>query len=66
MKKILLFATALCIAIPASTNAAPRTKRDQARADCEQQANSMRIGKGTVMRRNFVRDCMVDKGFQSR
>jgi Ni/Co efflux regulator RcnB len=52
----------------ASAEAAPRqrTQQDIARTDCARQADTKHYAPRTVKRRNFVRDCMVDKGFQSR
>jgi hypothetical protein len=56
--------TALSIA---SADAAPRqrTQRDIARMDCARQADAKHYAYRTVKRLNFIRDCMVDKGFQS-
>ena len=67
MNNILLVATAvLSLALVASADASVRAKRDQARADCERQANAMQLAHRTVMRRNFIHDCMIDRGFQGR
>jgi hypothetical protein len=32
-------------------------------ADCQRQARAKRFGKLAVQRRNFLKDCMIDRGF---
>jgi hypothetical protein len=32
-------------------------------ADCQRQARAKRFGKLDVQRRNFLKDCMIDRGF---
>jgi hypothetical protein len=54
-------------AVAAQTNgyAAAKKARATALTDCERQARAMRFGKQTIQRRNFLKDCMVDRGFYS-
>lgn len=66
MRRILLLTSAVAVAVAASMPAAsaPRTKA-QATAldDCYRQARAMQFGRRNIQRRNFIKDCMVDKGF---
>jgi hypothetical protein len=66
MKRNLLFAVTVLCLVAGGADANARSKRDQVRAECERQANAMTLAYRTVMRSNFVRECMVDRGFQSR
>jgi hypothetical protein len=52
-------------AVAAQTNgyAASKKARATALTDCERQARAMRFGKQTIQRRNFLKDCMIDRGF---
>ena len=52
-------------AVAAQTNgyAAAKKARATALTDCERQARAMRFGKQTIQRRNFLKDCMIDRGF---
>jgi hypothetical protein len=54
-------------AVAAQMNASAAAKKARATAltDCERQARAMRFGKQTIQRRNFLKDCMVDRGFYS-
>jgi hypothetical protein len=45
--------------------AAAKKARAAALQDCERQARAMRFGKQTIQRRNFLKECMVDRGFYS-
>jgi hypothetical protein len=47
-------------------DAAPRIQRDQARTECSRQAAEMMLAYRTAKRRNFINECMIDQGFQSR
>ena len=37
--------------------------RATALADCERQAKAKRFGNRAIQRRNFLKDCMIDRGF---
>ena len=74
MRKRLLTAAMLTIifglhapAVSAQMNAHAAAKKARAAAltDCDWQARAMRFGKQTIQRRNFLKDCMVDRGFYS-
>lgn len=60
---LLLFAFA---ALPSQASAASATQRAHARAqaECTQQAMQMGLRKKTIRRVNFIKDCMIDRGFQ--
>jgi len=65
-----LLAATLCVALGSAADAAPRAKRSQAQAaraqaqaECLRQASDMRLAYKSVMRRNFLRDCMTEHGF---
>ena len=47
-----------------SVAAAPlKSARSTALADCERQAKAKQFGNRTIQRRNFLKDCMIDRGF---
>jgi hypothetical protein len=52
------------------TGAAPYAETKNARAialaDCERQARAKRFGKLAIQRRNFLKDCMIDRGFYAQ
>lgn len=78
MKKVLTRAVVLIVASAATlpTMAAPRnggnayvatkhkTTRVSAQADCTRQANDMMYGSYIIQRKNFLRDCMMERGFR--
>jgi hypothetical protein len=41
-----------------------RNDRMRAESTCMRQANEMMYGAGLVQRRNFIRDCMMERGFR--
>ena len=49
----------------ASANASAKSNNASALAlaDCQRQARAKRFGKLAVQRRNFLKDCMIDRGF---
>jgi hypothetical protein len=53
------------VAAQMNAHAAAKKARAAALTDCERQARAMRFGKQTIQRRNFLKDCMVDRGFYS-
>jgi len=68
MRNILLLATIGVITAAASMPAAGAS-RDRARAmalaECNQQARQMMYGRRAIQRRNFVKECMVDRGYHA-
>ena len=50
-------------AAPLTAYAATKNARAIALADCERQARAKRFGKLAIQRRNFFKDCMIDRGF---
>jgi hypothetical protein len=61
-----MFALPLTTAVtPMSAYAATNKARSTALADCERQAAAKRLAKNqTIQRRNFLKSCMIDRGFQ--
>ena len=53
-------------AAPADAYAATNSARATALADCNRQARAMQFGKRAIQRRNFVKDCMIDRGFPAQ
>jgi hypothetical protein len=43
--------------------AATKNARAMALRDCEREARAKRFGSRTIQRRNFLKDCMIDRGF---
>jgi len=52
-------------AAPTNSSAAMKNARAAALADCERQARAMQLGNRTVKRRNFIKDCMIDRMYYS-
>jgi hypothetical protein len=48
------------------SNASAATQRERAKAltECTQEAMAMRLAKKTIRRKNFIMDCMTDRGIQ--
>ena len=72
MRNLLIMAglTTVLFAAAVPASAAPLnayTKSNNASAaalaDCQRQARAKRFGKLAVQRRNFLKDCMIDRGF---
>jgi hypothetical protein len=58
----LIFGPAIPVAAaPVDAYAATKKARAAALADCERQAREMRLANRTVKRRNFIKDCMIDR-----
>ena len=55
-----------CAALPSQDASAATATRSahQALAECHQQAMAMGLMRKTIRRKNFVMDCMTDRGFQ--
>jgi hypothetical protein len=70
MRKLLMMAalTTVMFGVTAPAGAAPssgsaKSNNAIALADCQRQARAKRFGKLAVQRRNFLKDCMIDRGF---
>jgi hypothetical protein len=50
-------------AAPMNASAAPKSARAAALADCQQQARAKMFGNRTIQRRNFLKNCMIDRMF---
>jgi hypothetical protein len=59
----MLFGPTPTVAAPVNAFASTKNARATALADCQRQARAMRLGNRTIQRRNFLKDCMVDRGF---
>ena len=59
----MVFGSPSTAAVPMDAYAATKNARATALADCERQARAKRFGNRTVQRRNFLKDCMIDRGF---
>jgi hypothetical protein len=55
--------TVAAAAAPVNAYASMKDARATALADCDRQASAMRFGNRTVQRRNFVKNCMIDRMF---
>jgi hypothetical protein len=44
--------------------AAPQRQRDRVLLECSRQATAMKLAPKTIRRKNFIMDCMIDRGFQ--
>jgi hypothetical protein len=51
----------VALAIPA--NAATASTRKSARAECVRLADAQKFGERQIQRRNFIRDCLIDRGY---
>ena len=47
-------------------NAATLSMLEIARAECAQLADTQMLGERSVQRINFIKDCLIDRGFNSR
>jgi hypothetical protein len=45
-------------------DASAATQRARVLTECTQQAMNMGLAKKTIRRKNFIMDCMADRGFQ--
>jgi hypothetical protein len=54
------------VAAPFNPYAETQNARATALADCERQARAKRFGKLAIQRRNFLKDCMIDRGFYAQ
>jgi hypothetical protein len=50
-------------AAPSNTSARSNNANKMALAECQRQARAKRFGKLAVQRRNFLKECMIDRGF---
>jgi|tagenome__1003787_1003787.scaffolds.fasta_scaffold20925787_3 hypothetical protein len=51
----------VALAIPA--NAATASTRTSARAECVRLADAQKFGERQIQRRNFIQDCLIDRGY---
>jgi hypothetical protein len=60
-------ATALIVgsALVIPAQAATTTARDDVRAECIRLANVQDFGARHIQRRNFIQDCLIDRGFNA-
>jgi len=49
--------------VPAAGSPATDHTRVIVLADCNRQARAKQFGRRVIQRRNFVKDCMIDRGF---
>jgi hypothetical protein len=49
------------LAIPA--NAATSSARKSAHAECVRLADAQKFGERQIQRRNFIQDCLIDRGY---
>jgi hypothetical protein len=56
-------ATVQAGAAPSNASAKSNNASTIALADCQRQARAKQFGKLAVQRRNFLKDCMIDRGF---
>jgi hypothetical protein len=62
---ILFALPTLVFVAPMNAFAAPAKARLTALADCQRQAKAKRFSKDqAVQRRNFLKSCMIDRGFE--
>jgi hypothetical protein len=60
----MMFALPLATAVaPMSAYAATKNARAAALADCQQQARAKMFGNRAIQRRNFLKNCMIDRMF---
>jgi hypothetical protein len=60
---VMFSATVPVGAAPSSASAKSNNASAIALADCQRQARAKRFGRLAVQRRNFLKDCMIDRGF---
>jgi hypothetical protein len=61
-----IFALPLALTVALTNSyAATKSARAMALADCQRQAQAKRFNsRQTIQHRNFLKDCMIDRGFQ--
>jgi hypothetical protein len=59
----MVFGATVVAGAPLNSYAKANKPSATALADCERQARAKRFGKLAVQRRNFLKDCMIDRGF---
>jgi hypothetical protein len=66
--RIILFASALIVgsSLVMQAHAATTSARESARAECARLADSQNFGERYVQRRNFIQDCLIDRGFNAQ
>jgi hypothetical protein len=62
--KTFLLASAFLFMIANDAYAATQRQRARVLLECSQQATTMRLAPKTIRRKNFIMDCMADRGIQ--
>jgi hypothetical protein len=63
---VMIGAMVPAVAAPSSASGKSNNASAVAFADCQRQARAKRFGKLAVQRRNFLKDCMIDRGFNGQ
>ena len=63
--KMIQLASALVVgfALVIPANAAATSARKSVRAECVRLADAQNFGKRHIQRRNFIQDCLIDRGY---
>jgi uncharacterized membrane protein len=63
--QLIQLASALVIgfALVIPANAATTSARKSARAECVRLADAQKFGERKIQRRNFIQDCLIDRGY---
>jgi hypothetical protein len=61
MLRVILLVSALVASSALSAHA--NNGRDNARAECVRLADAQKFGDRRIQRRNFIQDCLIDRGF---
>jgi hypothetical protein len=64
--RIIVIAFALIVGSVMPADAATRSAIAMARADCAKLAQAQRFGSRHIQRRNFIQDCLIDRGFNAQ
>jgi len=66
--RIIFLAAALTVgsSIILPANAAPKSAIAIARAECIKLAQLQRFGRRNIQRRNFIQECLIDRGFNTQ
>jgi hypothetical protein len=56
-------ALVVSFALVIAANAATTSERKSVRAECVRLADAQKFGERQVQRRNFIQDCLIDRGY---
>ena len=59
----LAFALVVSFALVIPANAATTSARKSVRAECVRLADAQKFGERQIQRRNFIQDCLIDRGY---